>query len=279
MRGEALRSDECQFSFLNLLIDRPRGEAVVAKVAISTEAGKKRQLKVRARPFRGDLDGGSAVHKLLTPSEQHELERIATVLEYRAANTTIYSEDEDAHFVYVIDKGIIRITRHSEQGDRQVMAFLWPGDLFGLSDRGHYVNTAETLTPATLLRFPLQRLQSLLLRETQLQLHLLVKAANVLRETQHQIIVLGRQDSLSRVASFLLDLSHHVAFHDNAPTNLRLPMSRVDIADYLGISSETVTRALSKLEDDGLITRFSPRALRIDDLVGLTNLAHGRRSH
>jgi len=249
----------------------------VAKVAISTESNKERRPKVNARPFCADIDGESSVHNLLTPSEQAELARIATVLEYRASNTTIFSEDEDAHFIYVIDKGIVRITRHSEQGDRQVMAFLWPGDLFGLAESGHYVNTAETLTPATLFRFPLQRLQNLMQHETQLQLHLLVKAAHALRAAQRQIIVLGRQDSNSRIASFLLDLSHHVAFHDNAPTNLRLPMSRVDIADYLGISSETVTRALSKLEQDGLITRLSPRSLRIDDLVGLTNLAHGRR--
>jgi CRP/FNR family transcriptional regulator len=138
------------------------------------------------------------------------------------------------------------------------------------------VNTAETLTPATLFRFPLQRLQSLMQQGTQLQLHLLVKAAHALRAAQRQIIVLGRHDSYSRIAGFLLDLGQHVAFHDNAPTNLRLPMSRVDIADYLGISSETVTRALSKLEHDGMITRVSPRSLRIDDLVELTNLAHGR---
>lgn len=248
----------------------------MTKVAISRKAGREARPKVQARPFCAEVDDGSKVHNLLTPAEQTELARIATVLEYRAANTTIYSEDEDAHFLYAIDKGIVRISRHSADGERQILAFMWPGDLIGLAERGHYVNSAETLTPATVYRFPFPRLRSLLLREPQLQLHLLIKAAHDLRTAQRQIIVLGRQDAYRRLASFLLDLRQHAAFHDRSTGGLRLPMSRLDIADYLGTSPETVTRAFARLEHDGLVSRASPRTLRVDDLVGLTRLAQAR---
>lgn len=250
----------------------------MANVVISRKAGKEARPKIKARPFCIDVDDSTRVHDLLTPSQQAQLTRIATVLDYRAGNTTIFSEGEDAHFLYAIDRGAVRISRHLEDGGRQVLAFLWPGDVFGLAERGHYVNAAETLTPAILYRFPLQKLRSLLLRDAQLQLHLLVKAAHALRTAQRQIIMLGRQDTYRRLASFLLDLSQHVAFHDKSPANLSLLMSRLDIADYLGTSSETVTRAFTRLEHDGVITRSSPRSLRIDDLAGLTRLAQGRRS-
>jgi len=249
----------------------------VTKVNISKKAGKEARPEVRGRSFCADTDDGSKLHELLTPAEQVQLGQIATVLEYRAAGATIFSEGEDSHFRYAIDKGSIRLTRHLENGGRQILAFMWPGDLFGLAERGHYVNSAETLAPATIYRFPLQKLRSLLLREPQLQLHMLIKAAHDLRAAQRQIIVLGQQDTYRRLASFLLDLGQHVAFNDEAPGRLRLPMNRLDIADYLGTSTETVTRAFARLERDRLVSRLSPRSLRIDDLVGLTRLSQGRR--
>lgn len=249
----------------------------MANIVISRKPEKEARPKVVARPFCADTDDHSQVHNLLTPSEQAQLARIATVLDYRAGNTTIYSEGEDVHFLYAIDQGVVRISRHLEDGERQVMAFLWPGDLCGLAERGHYVNTAETLTPATLYRFPLQKLHGLLLHEAQLELHLLVKAAHALRTAQRQIIVLGRQDTYRRLASFLLDLGHHAAFHDRSAMTLTLPMNRYDIADYLGTSAETVTRAFTRLEQEGLVTRAAPRSLRINDWAGLTRLAQGRR--
>lgn len=248
----------------------------MANGMVARRPAKDARLKVKARPFCADVDGGSKVDNLLTPAEQAQLARIATVLDYRAGATTIFSEGEDAHFLYAVDKGVVGIARHLPDGSRQIVAFLWPGDLFGLAERGRYVNTAETLTPATVYRFPLEKLRNLLLRESHLQLHMLLKAAHELRAAQRQIIVLGRQDTYRRLAGFLVDLSQHTAFHEAAAGALRLPMSRVDIADYLGTSSETVTRAFARLERERFITRLSPRSLRIVNLRGLTRLAEGR---
>jgi CRP-like cAMP-binding protein len=228
--------------------------------------------KIRARGFSADLDHGSKLDNLLSPSQQTELGAIATVLEFRTAGAPIYSEGEDAHFLYTIESGVIRISRHLEDGGRQVLAFMWPSDLFGLAERGHYVNSAETLTAAIVYRFPLQKLRRLLLREPQLQLHFLIKAAHELRAAQRQIIILGQRDTYRRLASFLLDSCQQATFFDAVSRILTLPMSRFDIADYLGTSPETVARAFARLEHEGLIKRLAPRSIKLRDMRRMSSL-------
>jgi CRP-like cAMP-binding protein len=155
---------------------------------------------------------------------------------------------------------------------------MWPGDLFGLAEEGRYVNSAESLTPAAIFRFPLERLRGLLLSEPLLQLHLLTKAANELRNAQRQMIVLGQFDNARRLASFLLDCRQHVAVFDSRTRLLRLPMSRFDIADYLGTSPESVARAFAKLERGRLLRRQSPRSVELLDPDGLARFARGSRA-
>src|SRR3954470_7728018 len=127
--------------------------------------------EIRARPFDRVSDRPSRIENLLSPKEQQELRAIATVLDYRRGGITIFSEGEDAHFVYAIDEGAVRISRHSENGHRQILAFMVPGDLFGLPDDGCYVNTAEVICAARIYRFPWQRLREIMVREPQLQLN------------------------------------------------------------------------------------------------------------
>ncbi len=253
----------------------PRRKGGPGRVTVGRHSMETRP-ELRARAFCANIDDRSQIHNLLTPAEQAELAQIATVLEFGAAGTTIYSEEEDAHFLYAISKGLVRLTRHEENGDRQVLAFMWPGDLFGLAERGRYVNSAETVTAATVYRFPLQRLRRLLLREPQLQLHVLLKAAHALRAAQRQIIVLGQQDTYRRLASFLLEFSRHHEFFDEESRVLHLPMTRFDMADYLGMSPETMARAFARLERSALIRRIAPRSVQIQRARELAHLASYR---
>lgn len=102
--------------------------------------------EIRARMFDRVTDRPSQIENLLSPKEQDRLREIATVLEYRRGGLTIFSEGEDAHFVYAIDEGVVRVSRHAENGQRQILAFMIPGDLFGIPDAGSYANTAETVS-------------------------------------------------------------------------------------------------------------------------------------
>src|SRR5665213_1272451 len=111
--------------------------------ATSRREVKGRRPKIIAREFLATGEQRPKLDNLLTSAEQAKLTTIATLLEYQTGGVAIFSEGEDAHFMYLIDSGIVRISRHLPNGDRQVLSFMWPGDLFGIADYGRYVNSAE----------------------------------------------------------------------------------------------------------------------------------------
>jgi len=247
----------------------------MARSSIRREDLRGRRPKILARAFCATRQEHPSLDNLLSPLEQRELTKIATLLEYQTSGVAIFAEGEDAHFLYLISDGIVRLSRHLPNGARQVLGFMWPGDLFGLAEEGRYINSAECLTPTTLFRFPLERLQTLLLSEPLLQLHLLAKAAHELRNAQHQLIVLGRFKSSRRLASLLLDTCHHEAFFDSQTRILHLPMSRFDMADYLGTAPESIARAFIELERAGFVRRVSPRSVELLDGNGLARFIRG----
>jgi CRP-like cAMP-binding protein len=233
-----------------------------------------RRPKIIAREFLA-TERGPKLDNLLSPAEQVKLATIATLLEYQTGGVAIYSEGEDAHFLYLIDSGIVRISRHMPNGDRPVLGFMWPGDLFGIAEDGHYVNSAESLSASAIFRFPLERLRRLLLSEPLLQLHMFTKVAHELRNAQRQIIVLGQLNNVKRLASFLLDCRQHVELFESRTRRLILPMSRFDIADYLGTSPESVARAFATLERGGFLRRTSPRSVELADPDRLARFVRG----
>ena len=233
--------------------------------------------EIRARPFDREKDLSPPIENLLSRSQQSRLRAIATVLDYQRGNYTIFSEGEDAHFVYSVVSGIVRISRHSEGGRRQVLAFMLPGDLFGLPDAGSYANTAETVCPASLYRVSWQQLRDMMLREPEMQVNLLIRVAFDLRQAQRRIMILGQQNTSQRLASFLLDFIQHPDFYDERRRQLTLPLTRFDLGDYLGTAPESVARAFAKLERAGLVRRASPRQIEISNVGALRQLVAGRR--
>jgi CRP-like cAMP-binding protein len=242
-------------------------------------SGDTRMPVIRARRFDRDRDTPSRIENQLSRKQQAAFRRIATVLEYNRGGATIFSEGEDAHFVYAVADGIVRVSRHTTQGRRQVLALMLPGDVFGLPDTGIYLNTAEVACPATLYRLPWIDLRDLMLREPGLQLSLLVKVAYDFREAQRRILILGQHNTYQRLASLMLDLIQHPAFYEEETGCLTIPLTRFDIADYLGMAPETVARGFARLERESLIKRVSSRQIRILNADGLHQMQNrGRRT-
>jgi CRP-like cAMP-binding protein len=233
--------------------------------------------EIRARLFDRERDPKSLIENLLSEKQQLEFHNIATVLEYTRGGSTVFAEGEDAHFVYSIASGVVRISRLSQSGRRQVLALLLPGDLFGLPDAGLYVNSAEVACPSTLYRVPWVQLRSLMMREPALQLNLLNRVAYDLREAQRRIMILGQQNTYQRLASLLLDFAAHPAFFDSVSSVLTLPLSRFDIADYLGTAPETVARGFMRLEKGGLLQRLGPRTIELRNPDALQALQREKR--
>lgn len=142
---------------------------------------------------------------LLSQQEQDRLVGIARLVEYPRPGLTIFASEKEAEFVYVVDEGIVRITRVAPNGQRRILAFMVPGDLFGMPDCGVYVNSAETVSPARLYRFLWPALRHLMAAEPQLQQKLLIKLAHDFRQAQRQMMMLGQQSALQRLAVFLLN--------------------------------------------------------------------------
>lgn len=246
---------------------------------MSATTPKPRLPEIRARLFDRSRDKPSQIENLLNRKQQTAFRKIATELEYGRGGITIFTEGEDAHFIYTVADGIVRVSRHTDHGRRQVLALMLPGDVFGLPDSGIYLNTAEVACPATLYRVPWEDMRDLLLREPALQLSLLVKVAYDFREAQRRIMVLGQHNTYQRLAGLLLDFAQHPAFFDADEETLTLPLTRFDIADYLGTAPETVARGFARLEKEGLIQRLSGRQTWIRDQEGLKRLqSRGRRS-
>jgi CRP-like cAMP-binding protein len=220
-----------------------------------------------------------AAENLLSRNEQEQLRRIATVVNCRRG-TVIFSEGEEARFVYFMDEGIVRISRCAESGHRQILAFRVQGDFLGLPDGERYVNSAETVSAVRIYRFSWQDMQQMLLSEPKLQFHLLMKVTHEFRQAQSRIMSLGQQNTCQRLASFIIDLIRVPEFFDAKRCYLKLPVNRFDLADYLGTVPESAARAFAKLESLGLLRRTTARMIEVLDIDGLQSLQRGpRRCH
>jgi CRP-like cAMP-binding protein len=230
---------------------------------------------IRARLIDRTGDDPLGFRNLLSRREQEELRRIAKVVEFPKPGMTIFSRGDDAEFVYLIDKGVVRITRTAASGQRRILAFMVTGDFFGLPDCGVYANTCETVCPTKTYKVPWSKLRQMLIKEPQLQQILLIKLAHDFRQAQRQMMMLGQQSAHQRLALFLLDFMRNPGFFDEQHSLLTLPVNRFDLADYLGTTRETATRAFSSLEKKGLLRRLSPNTIHIVDFKGLQRLQHG----
>jgi CRP-like cAMP-binding protein len=220
-------------------------------------------IRIRAVPsWQPDL-GEEGPHLPLSGAEKAELGRLAEIIEFKTAGSQILSHGQKANFLYLLVDGIVEADRTLHNGERQILAFYWPGDLFGMAEDGVYVNSAQALTPCTVYRFPIQKLEQFLLQNPKIQHGFLIKVVHDLRNAQRQLVVMGRFDVPRRLAAFLLACSAHEHYFNADQQVLTLPMTRYDIADYLGTSAESATRAFSRLEAKGLLHRLTSRTLEL----------------
>jgi CRP/FNR family transcriptional regulator, anaerobic regulatory protein len=176
--------------------------------------------------------------------------------------------------VFITTDGAVKAYRDLPSGKRLVSAFLFPGDVFGLAERGHYVNTTQTITRVTLHRLPLDKLVEVLRHDADLGFQILSKVTHELREAQRRAIVVSRRDAAGRLAMFLLTMRKRLAGSSAVHLDtISLPMSRTDISGYLALSLEAVSRASAELERRKLIAFEGRHVVRVLDMKRLEALA------
>jgi len=163
--------------------------------------------------------------------------------------TEIFGEREPAEYVYQVKAGAVRSYKLLSDGRRQIGAFHLAGDIFGLENGSEHRFTAEAIVDTTVRLIKRRSLELVAENDAVVSRNLLSMTTSNLQHAENHMLLLGRKTSLERVAAFLIEMDKR----STAAGVLALPMCRRDIADYLGLTLETVSRALSRLHDLGVL--------------------------
>lgn len=164
---------------------------------------------------------------------------------------------------YIVAQGELMIERSSAAGKRQIVAFICPGNFIGFTPTGYYEFSVRSLTKASLFELPTQQFSALAEEIPQLKENVRCISGNILAHTMDQMFALGQKKAHERVCFFLKQLLER---DTNTPRQISLSMTRQDIADYLGLTIETVSRAFAKLKADGVIDIHSAHVIEIFDM-------------
>lgn len=169
------------------------------------------------------------------------------------ARQTLFIEGDPADHVYKVIRGTICLYTLMADGRRQVSRFCHAGDIFGLTAMETYPNTADTLTVASVMCIRRNQLDNEIHSNAAARADLLDVMQDELKSMQKHLLLLGRKTAVERVASFLVSMTEHAMREGKDGQTIELPMTRMDIADYLGITQETVCRVLGQLKKKGVI--------------------------
>jgi CRP/FNR family transcriptional regulator, nitrogen fixation regulation protein len=182
-------------------------------------------------------------------------------------NAEIFGEGESADYVYKILSGSVRAYKVLSDGRRQVTAFYLPGDVFGIESGSEHSNSAEAIDKATILVVRRSSVFSTAESNCEFARYLWSITAAELRRSQNHALLLIKT-AKERIAAFLLDMAERLA----GKGFVELPMSRQDIADYLGLTIETVSRTLTSLSEGSTIQFLASRRIVLRNQTRLNEL-------
>lgn len=220
---------------------------------------------------------GARPHSICAAIEPADLARLAAVavVSGAARGQVFVTEGDAADSFFNVTAGTARLFKSLPDGRRQITGFAGRGHFLGLAVSDSYGFSAEAVEPLEYCRFSRRRLRLLFDDFPALERRLLEIASNELVAAQEQMLLLGRKTARERVASFLLARSGPHAPCAGPSERLHLPMTRGDIADYLGLTIETVSRTLTRLKGNRLIGMANPSDIVIRDRVGLAEAGGG----
>ena len=187
----------------------------------------------------------------------------------------LFHQGDQADVIFNLTKGSLRLYKLLADGRRQVTGFLFPGAFLGLAINDEHAFSAEAIEPVEVCRFSRARFDAFVDEHPRMERELYRIAAHELALAREQMVLLGRKTAAERLATFLLALLKRVQEHDHSADLIALPMNRLDIADYLGLTKETVSRAFTQFKTSGLIRLLSDDQVRVLDRARLEELASG----
>jgi CRP/FNR family transcriptional regulator len=201
------------------------------------------------------------------------LEKLASIAKLKdmEAHQYLFHQHTHADRLFNIISGIVMIERATSNGRRQILAFVFPGDFVGITNSDHFEYSVKSLSDTQLCEFDREELLTLAEELPALKTNVGQISANILARALDQIYILGQKKAHERLCFLFLQLLERLP--GATPELINLPMTRQDIADYLGLTIETVSRSFAKLKQDELIATPSPQRLQLLDIEKITELA------
>lgn len=194
------------------------------------------------------------------------------------AKEHVFCEGDTAKHIYRVEGGLICIYRMMPAGRRQVVDFAFPGDIVGLGATREHSTSAQAIRPTRLRYLPSSTLSELMLCDARLSVRVYETMAEELRAARELLLSVCQRSAAERLAAFLLALVRRNERKGLDTETLDLAMTRTDIADFLGLTIETVSRTFTKFRTSGLIDIAQCTAIAIVDYDGLQALAAGNGS-
>ncbi|NHO29385.1 helix-turn-helix domain-containing protein [Acetobacter farinalis] len=221
---------------------------------------------------------GQSICNAINDKELEILAQASSRLTFPPA-TTLIEEGSPAIAFFNVTKGTVKLFKSLPDGRRQITGFADVGHFLGLTNARTYSFGAETVDTVQVCRFLRPQLETLLTDYPLFERRLLTEITGELAEAQEQMLLLGRKTARERIASFLLARMMPPSPHADSAVEgqmVSLPMTRVDIADYLGLTIETVSRTLSALRREKIITGTDNHGIRVLAVSRLEDLASGQ---
>ena len=188
----------------------------------------------------------------LEQADLAEFERIARHV-HLAPNEALFTAGQIAHSVHNVTAGVARLYKLLPDGRRQVVGFALPGDFLGIAPSDRYSFSADAVDSLTVCRLPREAFAHFIEQRPHFLIRINEFAARELTLAQDQMLLLGRRTAEEKVASFLIGWQARLAQVGDQRQTIALPMSRQDIADYLGLTIETVSRTLTRFEREKML--------------------------
>ena len=265
------------------------GSAIIAAVA-NGHACMKREQRTHSPPQErlGRLTAGRRRNRprirlaLGIASARKVHQRIAKEGELldMPARVVLVDEGRYKNEIFVVEGGVVLLSKALPDGRRQVVGFRFAGDLIGLGEsNGTWSVTVQAIAPSRVRRIPGETLSQVLESEPSLCRWLLARAGDEIAAAQGQLLTVGRRNKEERLAAFILEIWHRTKGRPSRPPEVVLAMHRPEIADYLGLTTETVSRVLVQFARGHFIALPHPSRIKLLNRSKLEDLALGRRAY
>lgn len=223
-------------------------------------------------------DCSSRYNSMCSVLDDDEIQLISNISKdiFMSPKKVIFNEGETTDHLFSIKHGFVRISKMLSDGRRQIVGFLFPGEIFGMICGNGYNYSAESLTNVELCRMPRTKVFEQFSALPKLSSKILDITRTELQKTQDQMLLLGRKTAKEKLCSFLMSmLQKSKQLKDIKENHVYLPMSRSDIADHLGLTIETVSRQFTILSKDNIISLRENPFVEILDMPQLELISSG----